>query len=112
VRDMESKGWHDLTTQAKSSCIAQRPVFVNAGSAEKGDSWVDAKGMFLAAVGAGPVYKLLGKKDFGTSEFPWIETTLIDGDIAFRQHTGGHTPGPNWPTFLRFAERYVGSASK
>jgi hypothetical protein len=68
--------------------------------------------MFLAAAAAGPVYKLLGKKDLGSAEFPPIETTLIDGDIAFRQHTGGHTPGPNWPTFLRFAERYVGSASK
>jgi hypothetical protein len=67
--------------------------------------------MFLAAVGAGPVYKLLGKKDLGTTEFPTIETTLIEGDIGFRQHTGGHTPGPNWPTFLRFAERYLGSTS-
>ena len=34
-------------------------------------------------------------------------TNLIDGDIAFRQHTGGHTTGPNWPTFLTFASRYL-----
>ena len=60
----------------------------------------------MAAAGAGPVYELLGKKDLGTSDFPPIETTLIDGDVAFRQHSGGHTPGPNWPTFLTFAERY------
>ncbi len=25
---------------------------------------------------------------------------------AFRQHAGGHTEGPNWPTFLDFASRY------
>jgi len=86
---------------------APRPVFISAGSAEKGDGWVDPKGMFLAAVGAGPVYRLLSKKDLGTSDFPPLETTLIDGDIAFRQHSGGHTPGPNWPTFLKFAERYL-----
>jgi hypothetical protein len=86
---------------------APRPVFISAGSAANGDAWVDAKGMFLAAVAAGPVYKLLGKKNLGTSEFPPIETTLIDGDIAFRQHSGGHTPAPNWPTFLTFASRYV-----
>jgi len=85
---------------------APRPVFIGAG-ATQGDGWVDAKGMFLAAVGAGPVYKLLGRKDLGTSEFPPIETSLIDGDIAFRQHVEGHTPAPNWPTFLRFAGRYV-----
>ena len=36
-----------------------------------------------------------------------LETPLIEGDIAFRQHSGGHTTGPNWPTFLRFASRYL-----
>jgi hypothetical protein len=54
---------------------------------------VDAKGMFLAAAGAGPVCRLLGKKDVGTTEFPPIETPLTDGDVAFRQHSGGHTAG-------------------
>jgi len=38
---------------------------------------VDAKGMFLGAVFAGPVYKLLGKRDLGTTEFPPMETALI-----------------------------------
>ena len=85
---------------------APRPVFIGAG-ATNGDGWVDAKGMFLAAVGAGPVYKLLGKKDLGTTDFPPIETPLIDRDIAFRQHSGGHTPAPNWPAFLTFAGRYL-----
>ena len=85
---------------------APRPVFISGG-ATTGDGWVDAKGMFLAAAAAGPVYKLLGKKDLGTTELPPIETPLIDGDIAFRQHSGGHTPGPNWPTFLTFASRYI-----
>lgn len=70
------------------------------------DAWVDSKGTFLAGVGAGPVYKLLGKKDLGTTEFPKIETTLITGDVGFRQHSGGHTPGPNWPVFLDFAAKY------
>ena len=89
---------------------APRPVFISAG-AFKGDAWVDAKGMFLAGVGAGPVYKLLGKKDLGTTEMPPIETALIDGDVAFRQHSGGHTTGPNWPTLLTFAGRYLNTKS-
>jgi hypothetical protein len=80
-------------------------VFVGAGAIQ-GDGWVDAKGMFLAEVGAGPVYTLLGKKDLGTKNFPAIETALIDGDLGFRQHSAGHTPAPNWPTFLTFADRY------
>ncbi|MGA8431783.1 MAG: acetylxylan esterase [Candidatus Sulfotelmatobacter sp.] len=86
---------------------APRPVFISSGSQQVEGGWVDAKGMFLGAVGAGPVYKLLGKKDLGTSDFPPMETALIDGDIAFRQHSGGHTTGPNWPTFLTFAGRYL-----
>ena len=81
-----------------------RPVFISGG-ATKGDGWADAKGMFLAGVpGAGPVYSLLGKRDMGTTEFPPMETPLMDGDIAFRQRAGGHTPAPNWPTFIAFAE--------
>ncbi len=89
---------------------APRPVFISAG-AVKGDGWVDAKGMFLAGAHAGPVYKLLGKKDMGTMEFPAIETGLMNGDVTFRQHSGGHTPAPNWPTFLTFASRYFKSSS-
>ena len=85
---------------------APRPVFVSAGSFELEGGWVDAKGMFLGAAGAGPVYRLLGGKDMGTMEFPPIETALVDGDIAFRQHRGGHTAGPNLPVFIAFAARY------
>ncbi|TMQ35642.1 MAG: acetylxylan esterase, partial [Planctomycetota bacterium] len=83
------------------------PVFISAGSQQVEGGWVDAKGMFLAGVGAGPVYTLLGKKDLGTTAFPPQETALIDGAVAFRQHGGGHTIGPNWPTFLKFADRYL-----
>ena len=88
---------------------APRPVFISSGSQDKGDSWVDPKGMFLATVAAGPVYRLLGKKDLGTSEMPPVDTGLTDGDLAFRQHSAGHTVAPNWPTFLTFAARYFGT---
>jgi hypothetical protein len=37
-----------------------------------------------------------------------VETGLLDGDLAWRQHAGGHTVGPNWPVFLDWAERYFG----
>jgi hypothetical protein len=86
---------------------APRPVFVGVGSMTAGDEWADPRGEFLGAVGAGPVYRLLGKKDLGTTEFPPMETALTDGDLAFREHRFGHTPGPNWPAFLDFAGRYL-----
>lgn len=100
---------NDLPVDAHElvALCAPRPVFISAGSTTVEGPWIDAKGMFLAGVHAGPVYRLLGKKDLDTSEFPPQETTLTNGEIAFRQHAGGHTTGPNWPTFLQFAERYL-----
>jgi len=84
---------------------APRPVLISAG--DKGDAWVDVRGMFMATVAAGPVYRLLGKRDLGTDVFPRLETPLINGELAFRQHSSGHTPAPNWPTFILFANRYL-----
>jgi hypothetical protein len=84
---------------------APRPVFIGGG-ATRGDGWADARGMFMAAAAAGPVYTLLGKTDLGTTQMPPIGTALVDGDIAFRQHPGGHTDEPNWPVFLKWADHY------
>lgn len=86
---------------------APRPVFISVGSENVEGKWIDSRGSFLAASGAGPVYRLLGKKDLGTTEFPKETTALVDGEVAFRQHEGGHTVGPNWPTFLKWADRYI-----
>ena len=85
---------------------APRPVFISVGAPAVEGQWIDARGMFMATVAAGPVYRLLGKRDLGTDVFPPMETALIDGELAFRQHSGGHTTGPNWPTFIRFASKY------
>ena len=98
----------DLPVDANEliSLCAPRPVFVGGG-ATKGDGWADAKGMFLAEAGASRVYTLLGKAGLGTAVFPPIETSLLSGDLAFRQQSDGHTPAPNWPYFIEFASRYL-----
>jgi sialate O-acetylesterase len=85
---------------------APRPLFVGGGSQEVEGGWVDVRGTFLAEVAAGPVYRLLGRHDLGTTTMPPMETALTSGDLGFRRHTGGHTNGPNWPTFLSFADKY------
>lgn len=87
---------------------APRPVYISVGSPTVEGQWIDARGMFLAGVAAGPVYRLLGVRDLGTAEFPPMETGLLEGEIAFRQHAGGHTTGPNWPSFIEYAGRYLG----
>jgi hypothetical protein len=91
--------------QLVAAC-APRPIFISVGSPTVEGQWIDAKGMFLAGVHAGPVYALFGKKGLRTHEFPPQETALMDGNIAFRQHGGGHTVGPNWPYFITYAEKY------
>src|SRR5262249_28616080 len=89
---------NDLPVDAHEliALCAPRPVFVSYGAAEGPGAegkWVDQRGSFMAAVAAGPVYKLLGKKDLGATEFPPVETALVDGELAWRQHSGGHTTG-------------------
>ena len=93
---------------------APRPLFIGGGADAgdgyanpDGDAWADPRGMFLAEVAAGPVYRFVGAKDLGTTQFPAVGAALVSGDLAFRQHDGGHTPAPNWPFFLDFAGRYL-----
>lgn len=90
---------------------APRPVFLSGGilmtepGKIPGDAWQDTHGSFMAEVAAGPVYTLLGAKGLGTDTLPPPLTLVDSGDLAFRQHTEGHTPSPNWPYFLQFAEK-------
>jgi hypothetical protein len=91
--------------------VAPRPVFIGGGALltdpvyVPGDAWQDAQGMFMAAVAASPVWDLLGAKGLGTTTFPPMGTLVDSGDVAFRQHQYGHTPAPNWPYFIEFADK-------
>jgi hypothetical protein len=95
---------------------APRLCFVSYGVPDGrpiGDpNWVDAHGSFMATVLAGPAYRLLGKKDLGTpgdyltDQMPPVNK-LIGGELAWRQHDGGHTNVPNFPSFYEWAGRYI-----
>jgi lysophospholipase L1-like esterase len=93
---------------------APRATFISYGVPEKGDArWLDQQGSFMAAVAAGPVFRLLGAKDLGTSDdyktekMPAVNVSLLDGELAWRQHDGGHTDGPNWKYFIPWADRLL-----
>ncbi len=98
--------WNDLPVDSDEliAMVAPRPVFLNGGIS---DQWADPHGAFLAAVAAGPVYRLLGRQDLGSTEMPAPDTALTSGEIAFRYHAGGHTDAPDWPAFLQFAQRHL-----
>jgi lysophospholipase L1-like esterase len=93
---------------------APRLTFISYGIPEKGDAkWLDQQGSFMATVAAGPVFRLLGAKDLGlmddyrAAKMPPVETGLLDGQLAWRQHAGGHTDGPNWKYFIPWADKFL-----
>lgn len=87
---------------------APRPLFLGAGTVDTGDGWVDPKGSFLAAVAASPAWTVRGAKGLSASVFPPELTPVTEGDLAFRQHRGGHNNRDNWPSFIDFAVRELG----
>jgi len=94
---------------------APRPVFISYGIPEKGDAkWLDQQGSFMATVAAGAVYKLLGVNDLGltndylTEKMPPVNTGLLEGSLAWRQHDGGHTDAPNFKFFIPWAGKQLG----
>ena len=106
-----SKTAADLPVDAHEliALCAPRLTFISYGSPEHGDApWLDQKGSFMATVAAGPVFRLLGAKDLGTTVMPPINTGLLDGRLAWRQHDGGHTDGPNWQYFVPWAGKFFG----
>ena len=99
--------WNELPVDAHMviALNAPRPVFITGGTQ---DQWADPHGEFLAAVAAGPVYRLLGQPDLGETEGPPLDKPLITGALGFHYHTGGHAILPaDWQAFFDFAERQL-----
>ncbi|MGA9659273.1 MAG: acetylxylan esterase [Asticcacaulis sp.] len=94
---------------------APRLIFISYGIPKEGDAkWLDQQGSYMATVAAGSVWKLLGAKDLGvgndykTAVMPPPLTDMLDGQLAWRQHVGGHTDGPNVASFLQWADKNMG----
>ncbi|TDW97282.1 glucuronyl esterase domain-containing protein [Dinghuibacter silviterrae] len=120
-------GASDATFGRKTACdlpvdahelialCAPRLVFVSYGWPDKGDArWLDQQGSYMAAVAAGPVFRLLGVKDLGvgddykTVKMPPVNTPLLDGHLAWRQHDQGHQDQANMKWFLKWADAQMG----
>jgi hypothetical protein len=111
-----SKNAGDMPVDAHEliALCAPRPTFISYGVPEKGDAkWLDHQGSFMAAIAAQPVFRLLGAKglgrsdDYKTEKMPPVNEGLLDGQLAWRQHDGGHTDGPNWKYFIPWADRML-----
>ena len=112
-----SKNAGDLPVDAHEliALCAPRPTFISYGIPEKGDAnWLDQQGSYMATVAAGPAFRLLGARDLGVTEnyrvakMPPVNTGLVAGELAWRQHDGGHEDRTNMKHFIAWANPLLG----
>jgi hypothetical protein len=95
---------------------APRLTFISYGIPAKGDAkWLDHEGSWMATVDAARVWTLLGAQpatgiagDPHTTPMPPVNQGLLDGQLAWRQHDGGHTDAPNMKWFIQWADKFIG----
>ncbi len=111
-----SKNAGDLPVDAHEliALCAPRPTFISYGIPARGDAnWLDQQGSYMATVAAGPVFRLLSAKDIGeqenyrTAKMPPVNTGLLDGELAWRQHDGGHEDRSNMKHFIAWASQLL-----
>jgi hypothetical protein len=84
--------------------MAPRPVLLQTGDK---DFWSDPKGEFLAAVAAGPVYRLFGKQGLDTDQMPAPGEGIFH-TIGYFEHIGGHGTIPSdWDQYLKFLKMHL-----
>jgi len=112
-----SRNAGDLPVDAHEliALCAPRLTFISYGVPERGDAhWLDQQGGYMATVAAGPVFRLLGSRDIGekedyrTAKMPPVNTGLLDGELAWRQHDGGHEDRSNMKYFIAWANKFIG----
>jgi hypothetical protein len=111
-----SKNAGDIPVDAHQliALCAPRLTFISYGIPERGDAnWLDQQGSYMATVAAGPVFRLLGARDIGekedyrTAKMPPVNTGLLDGELAWRQHDGGHEDRSNMKYFIAWANKFI-----
>jgi lysophospholipase L1-like esterase len=111
-----SKNASDLPVDSNEliALCAPRPTFISYGVPEMGDArWLDQEGSFTATAAADAVFRLLGAKGLGVNEdyhrakMPPVNTGLLDGLLAWRQHDAGHADAPNWKYFIPWGDRLL-----
>ena len=112
-----SKNAGDIPVDAHEliALCAPRPTFISYGVPEKGDAkWLDQQGSFMAADRRAARCSACSARRTSADptttrpeKMPAVNVGLLDGQLAWRQHDGGHTDGPNWKYFIPWADRML-----
>jgi hypothetical protein len=111
-----SKNAGDLPVDAHEliALCAPRLTFISYGVPERGDAhWLDQQGSYMATAAAGPVFRLLGaqdigeKEDYRTAKMPPVNMGRLGGELAWRQHDGGHEDRSNMKYFIAWANKFL-----
>ncbi len=88
---------------------APRPLFVTSGLADKGDAWVDPRGMWLATMAAQPAWALYGADTPDGAMPPPLGSADELFPLGWYQHDQGHVPWPAYEAFYRHEARFAGT---
>jgi hypothetical protein len=86
---------------------APEPLFISSGSADKGDAWVDPRGMWIATSLAEPAWKLYGLPVPPNGAMPKVLVGDRDYPLAFYQHDQGHVPWPSYRYFMDHEAKFA-----
>ncbi|HEY5910579.1 MAG TPA: glycosyl hydrolase, partial [Verrucomicrobiae bacterium] len=92
-----------------AALIAPRLLYIASATQ---DLWSDPANEFLAAVHAGPVYRLFGLEGLSTTIMPAPESPLHDGQIGYHLRSGKHDLTEyDWGRFMDFADQHLAASS-
>lgn len=93
---------------------ASRLTFISYGLPAMGDAkWLDQQGSYMTTIATQPVFELLGAKgigvsnDYHTEKMSPVNTGMLEGQLAWRQHDGAHTDAPNVKYFIRWTDKNI-----
>ena len=115
--DVKKVGIEGVSRYGKAALVKmafdQRFAMVLVGSSGEGGASLYRRNFGEAIenlTGSGEYHWMAGRSDdYHSEKMPAVNVDLLDGDLAWRQHDGGHTDAPNISHFNKWARTHFAS---